>query len=436
MRQALTLMTSASLLVPVAGLVTVPILAHTLGVAGRGEMAAAVAPNSLLVSVATLGLPEALTFFVAKHPEYARSALVRCLLPVVSLGVLGLVGFTLALPFLDGGDRRLGDLMLLGTALAVPMLLVNLLRGAAAGRQMWRAIAAERLTNSLLRVVVLAALALLGELTVLSGLLAVSLTPVVAGLVYWRLLILPRSTDASAAPARLTPKLLSFGRRVWIGAVASMLLARIGQILLTPLSSVEELGLYSVAVIVSDVPLIVALAVRDGLYGVSSKSPDPHQVAATSRITMLIGAIGCLVLGGTLPLWIDLAFGAGFRDAMLPTWILMLSTIVSIPSFLAAAGLAAWGRPGLRSAAVGITLAVNIPLFVLLAPTLGATGGALAMLISGAAGTVFTIAAASRVLGLPSRRFLAVTRTDLQRGVDEAALLLRRRRVDALRGPV
>lgn len=427
LRQALTLLTSASLLVPVAGLITVPILAHTLGVTGRGEVAAAIAPNSLLVSIATLGLPEALTYYVAKHPEQARSALARCVIPVLTLGVVGLVAFQLALPYLTGGDPGLAELMLLGTALAVPMLLVNLLRGAAAGRQLWRAVAAERLGNSLLRVAALAVLAATGQLTVLVALLVISLAPIVAGLVYWPLLARDRSVRPVFVQGGLTRTMLSFGRRVWIGAVASMLLARIGQILLTPLSGVEELGVYSVAVTVSDVPLIVALAIRDGLYGVSSRSPDSDQVATTTRVTLIVGTVGCVVLGGTLPWWIDLAFGPGFAPALVPTWILMASTVVSIPGFLAAAGLAAWGRPGLRSIGVGITLAVNIPLFILLAPHLGATGGALAMLASNLVGTIFLLAAAARVLDMPVTRFLLVTRADLQRVATEIRRLRDRR---------
>lgn len=433
LRHALTLLTSASLLVPVAGLITVPILAHTLGVTGRGEVAAAIAPNSLLVSIATLGLPEALTYFVAKHPDRARSALARSVIPVLTLGVVGLVAFQLALPYLTGGDPDLGELMLLGTALAIPMLLINLLRGAAAGRQLWRAVAAERLGNSLLRVAALAVLAATGQLTVLVALLVISLAPIVAGLVYWPLLVRSGPASAPVAQDGLTRTMLSFGRRVWVGAVASMLLARIGQILLTPISGVEELGLYSIAVTISDVPLIVALAIRDGLYGVSSRSPDPDQVATTTRVTLIVGTVGCLVIGGTLPWWIHLAFGPGFAPALVPTWILMASSIVSIPGFLAAAGLAAWGRPGLRSAGVGITLAVNIPLFILLASHFGAIGGALAMLVSSLLGTIFLVAATARVLELPAARFLVITRADLQRLVAEMKGLRERRGAAARR---
>jgi O-antigen/teichoic acid export membrane protein len=51
---------------PVAALVTLPILSYTLGVTGRGEIAAATAPLLLAVTAATFGIPEAVAYLVAE----------------------------------------------------------------------------------------------------------------------------------------------------------------------------------------------------------------------------------------------------------------------------------------------------------------------------------------------------------------------------------
>ena len=97
-----------------------------------------------------------------------------------------------------------------------------------------------------------------------------------------------------------------------------MLLARIGQILMAPLSSVEDLGLYSVAITIADLPLIVAFAISGALHGVNSKSNDPAQVTTTARVTTLVGLVGCVVLGGSVPLWIKPLFGDEFGAATFP----------------------------------------------------------------------------------------------------------------------
>lgn len=422
-------MTASSFLVPAAGVLTQPILARELGAAGRGELAAALAPAALAVAVATLGLPEALTYYLAKHPRITRPALLWAALISAGLGGLCLVATVAALPFLSTGDAVLGNLIVLGMALTVPALAVGVLRGAASGRQMWTAIVIERLVNTSLRIVGFVSLWLLGELTVLTAVLVSTLSPIVAGVVYWRLLVRPPHDDTEQPldGGTLRP-LLSFGSRMWLGAVASMLLARIGQILMAPLSSVEDLGLYSVAITISDLPLIVALAIRDTLYGVNSKANDAAGITTTTRLTILVGFLGCAVLGGTLPWWIGPLFGAEFGAATVPTLMLMVSAMICIPGLMAAAGISAWGRPGLRSTGLGVTLVVNVSVFVLLVPSLGVIGACWTSILSNVVMTGFMVAVASRVIGVPVHDFLLVRRSDVALTSREVARLVRRMR--------
>jgi hypothetical protein len=75
---------------------------------------------------------------------------------------------------------------------------VNLLRGAAMGRQLWVAVATERALNSVLRLVVLGGLAITGHLTVTAAVLVMSTAAIVAGVAYWRLLV-----PAPAGPAEI-----------------------------------------------------------------------------------------------------------------------------------------------------------------------------------------------------------------------------------------
>jgi O-antigen/teichoic acid export membrane protein len=422
-------MTASSFLVPAAGVLTQPILAQELGAAGRGELAAALAPAALAVAVATLGLPEALTYYLAKYPRITRPALLWSALISTGLGGLCLVATVAALPFLSTGDAVLGNLIVLGMALTVPALAVGVLRGAASGRQMWTAIVTERLVNISLRIVAFVSLWLLGELTVLAAVLVSTLSPIVAGVVYWRLLVRPPHDDTEQPldGGTLRP-LLSFGSRMWLGAVASMLLARIGQIIMAPLSSVEDLGLYSVAITISDLPLIVALAIRDTLYGVNSKANDAAGIITTTRLTILVGFLGCAVLGGTLPWWIGPLFGAEFGAATVPTLMLMVSAMICIPGLMAAAGISAWGRPGLRSMGLGVTLVANVSVFVLLVPSLGVIGACWTSILSNVVMTGFMVVVASRVMGVPVHDFLLVRRSDVALMSREVARLVRRMR--------
>jgi O-antigen/teichoic acid export membrane protein len=425
-RKALYLMASTSLLVPLAGIVTSPILAQALGVAGRGEVAAAISPNVLIVSVATLGLPEALTYFLAKFPRGTRNALGWATLFGLSMGVLCFAVAWFALPFLSNGDRSLANLILLATALAVPLLVVNLLRGAASGRQMWRAVALEKTSQSVIRVGALVVLALTGHLTVLTATAVMTIGPIIAGLVYWKLLRKP-PLEGEPFPPKMPKVLMDFGSKIWLGSVSSMLLARLGQILFTPLSNVSELGLYVTAVSISDVPLIFAIAIRDVLFSVNSKSNDAKQLTTSARLTLIIGILTCIVLGGTLPFWIAFIFGSSFVPAVLPTWILMASALVSIPGFMAGAGLGAWGRPALRSVGLVLGLIANLVVFVALVPHFGAVGASIAALASSIASTAFVVIMAARVIGVPIHEFWVIRGADFAKLYNEVMSVLRSR---------
>lgn len=412
-RRAMLLMTGSSLLVPLVGLATAPILAQALGVAGRGEVAAAIAPNLLLVVVATLGLPEAMTYHLARRPSATRRVLLWSSLLTSAVGAVGLVVVFLAADFLSAGDAELSDLILLATVLAIPSLGVNLLRGAATGRQMWSAVALERAISSLLRFGALACLAVFGQLDVLSAVLVSTIAPIIAACVYWRLLLPARQTEDEDLTRGGFKQIMTFGSQVWLGSITAMLLGRLSQLLVTPLSDINQLGLLVVAITISDVPFIVATAVRDTIFGVDSKDNDAIRLSATSRMATLVGFAGSAVIGVTVPFWIVPLFGDGFDGATLPTVLLLIAAVIGIPGLIAGAGLGAWGRPGLRTIGSVLTLVVNLVAMLVLVPQAGAIGAAWAAVISTTVSTAFFIGSASRIVDVRWWTFIAVTPGDV-----------------------
>ena len=409
-------MTASSFLSPAAGVLTQPILAHTLGVAGRGELTAAMAPHLLAVAVATLGLPDALTYYLAKYPSITRRALLWTVPLCAALSVLCVLATLLTLPFLSTGDRELATLILVGVSLTLPALVVGVLQGAAAGRQMWTAIAAERVVSVVLRVIVLVVLLLTGRLSVLAALLVLTLAPIAAGAVFWRLLLSPPPDPLEQPlPGPTVRLLISYGNRVWLGSIASMLVSRLDQMLMAPLSSIEDTGLYSVANTISDVPLLVALAIAGALFGINSMERDAAKVMLTSRLTLLVNILGCVLIAATLPWWIRPLFGSDFGGAVVPTFMLIASAIICIPGLMAATSMGAWGRPGLRSLGLLVTLVVNVTALVLFVPALGVVGGCWTNIITNAVLTGFMTIAASRVMNVRSRDFWLIRRSDVAR---------------------
>lgn len=413
--RAAGLMAATSVLVPVVGLATAPILAHGLGVDGRGIAAAAVAPGVLIASGATLGLPEALTYFLAKLPERTRGALLSTAVLSLVVGGIALVAVLAGARLLAGGTPGLQDLIVVGTVLALPQLLVGLLRGAAIGRQMWRAVAAERVLNSFLRLVLLLVLFITGNLTVLAAVTVMAAAPVVAGAAYWRVLASTPGAELleGEGEGASTRQLLRFGSRMWLGSVASIVMSRLGPLLVTPLSDVRQLGLLTVAVTVADVPFIVATSLRDLLFGADSRERNPQRLALTTRAATAAALVGSLLLGLTLPLWIEIAFGRGFAAAVPTTWVLLASIVINVPGWMAGAGLSAWGRPELRSVGLVLALLINGAALLVLVPVLGALGAAVAALLGSVVLTTLTIVNTARIVGVRVGELLVPQRQDL-----------------------
>lgn len=422
------LVTASSLLVPVIGLVTAPILTHSLGVMGRGEAGAAIAPNLLIVGVATLGLPQALTYHVAKRPHLSRRAIATATLFGVLLGAISLVGTIFAAPFLSAGDANLARLMLLGTVLAIPALVVSLMRGAASGRQMWIPVAVERILNSVVRLVALIVLAILGRLDITNAVLVMSVAPVIAGVAYLGLFRRPppQVDLLDEPPLKLVPTLLGFGVRVWLGSVATVLIARLSQLLITPLSNVTQLGLYIVAITISDIPYIVTQTVRDVAFGVNSAESDTDRLTSTSRLATLIALLGSVVIGATLPLWIQPVFGAGFGAAVPATWLLLVCSVLAVPGLIAGAGLDSAGRPGIKSVSLVLSLLVNAAGLIALVPQFGAFGAALAGFAGVLLSTVVVLIAAARILRIPASAFLIPRREDVALLASTSKAIVRR----------
>ncbi len=144
----------------------------------------------------------------------------------------------------------------------VPSLAVAVLRGAASGMHLWGRVAVERFISALSRIAALVPLAITGHLNPTTATLVIAVGPLLGAFAY---IGMPKYNSAhleahSAVGAR---EIMSFGLRVWVGAISGILLSRLDQALMTPLSTSYELGLYAVAATVADIPLIINRAVRD-----------------------------------------------------------------------------------------------------------------------------------------------------------------------------
>lgn len=425
-RKAVTLLTLGNLTAPIASFVTAPLLAHGLGVDGRGEMAAATAPLLLAAAGLTLGVPESMTYFVARGTAGRRQTLWWGLAGSLLLGVIGSVAITLLAGPLSAGDDYVRKLIIVIGLALVPSLLATSVRGYARGLQAWNLVALDQGFASVFRVVGTGALFLTDTMTPLSAGIVAAVANFIGILVYIVGLTWSRTRPVGVNPpdeTRLTgwavPRsMLGYGLGVWLGAAAGILLARLDQVLILPISTAAVLGVYAVAVSITDVVRVFNLAVRDVVFSKQSATTDDEALARASRVSTLLTALTGVAVVALAWVVVPPLFGEEFRDATSVIAVLAIGTVLGNPGSVLAAGLSARGRPILRSIAIVVGVVVNVATLYVFVPPWGAVGAAVSTGVANVSTGAMVLFFAHRYFGLGPSRFLRI-------GADDVRFLVR-----------
>ncbi|WP_248240063.1 oligosaccharide flippase family protein [Microbacterium kunmingense] len=408
---------------PLVALLTAPLLAQALGAAGRGEVAAATAPLMLLAAALTMGFPEAVTHLVARASGVHISRVVVLVALVLFLGGLGTGLVWICAPGLAAGDSVLTELIRLCSLALAPALVIGVVRGVARGLQKWNLVVTDQVLASTFKLVALAALVITDDLTPLTAAVTLSSSLLVGALAYMPLLWARRS-PGSHLSIRGT---VAFGLAVWPGAIAGVVLSRLDQLLIIPLSSAAVLGVYAVAVSLSDAARMFNAAVRDIMFARQSARVDDQALAIAARISTLITLlIAIIVTLLSIPLSVPI-FGPQFSQVPLVLGILMFGAVIGNPGSVLGSGLAARGRPLLRSVAMLAGIGVNVGMLIALVPNLGAVGAAIAAALANALTGQLVAFMAGRVLRLRAREMLIPTSADVQLTLRLVIALLKRR---------
>lgn len=430
-----------NMVAPVTALATAPILARGLDTAGRGELAGATAPLLLATAVGGFGVPESLIYHIAKRPK-ASPGLIRA-----AVGLLSLIGsaVTLAVFLLAGPLSRdragtpnpeLQSLIQLSCAAVLPTLVLLLPRSVAAGRHQWRLLALERSVFGGLRLVWVVALFVFGALTPRSATIALLVSPLISSLIllpgavtYARARPLPGDAEPVASPWRAIPH---YGFRVWLGALSGIVLTRVSQVVMVPLSDEHQTGLFAVAVTIGELPLIVSGAVRDVMFSAESAGGEPARLQQAARLTTMVTLLASLGLGVTMIWWLPWVFGASFAPALGSALVVLAATVLGSTGSVAGAGLGGRGVPGLRSWAMFFGAIANVAVLVVMTPRVGAMGGALSMLAGSLIAGSLNVFWLHRRFGIAWRGFYGWRRHDTAQVLALVRLLTRRiRRVPA-----
>lgn len=377
---------STQVIVIAANVLTGVITARALGPEGRGAFAAITTWPQLLATLATAGLNSGVIFRMRKSPDSVRGIAFAALLQSTVLSLLMVGVGVLLMPIwmarYSAPIIAFSQLCLLGVLVNSSQMVV---KQAFAGIGRFTQFNLSQLLPQLLYLVGVTALVALGALTVKGAVFALLGGAALALLVTIPPFIRLTHPSPKAGLTELKP-LASYSVRALLMDAVYAIAIYADRIVMIPLLTTADLGLYAVAYSFSRVIQMAQPAVTSVVFSHMSRGSEANSRVLHDRAlrTLLIG----LTIGsGTLwmigrPL-LHLAYGAEFEAANTIFRLLVIEACLGALSQVTAQLFLSYNRPGFVSAVQVIALGTSVTLLLLLVPTYGARGAAIALLVAG-----------------------------------------------------
>ena len=375
------------------------LIARGLGPAGRGTTAFITVTSLVVGRMTKVGVTEATTVFAAQRPRLRPQLLANLLL--FTLAGAGAGAAFVAVVLLALGHARPAGLGPKEIGILVAATLANsVLVGANAfllgcGRFRERSI--------LTAVGPWLYAALVGCFWVAGGLtIARAATAWAVGEALWALglgVASVRGVGIVRPSIALLRESIRFGVRAWLGTLANFANFRADQILMGFISTQAALGIYAVAVNVSEVVLYLPQATATALLPLlagTRREQSTEKTLMTFRSVMLVTCTSVVVAAAAGAPLLPIVFGAAYRPSVTPFMWLLPGAIGFAATLVLSNALVAVSRPGLSSVGPLVSLVVGLAADVALIPRFGATGAAAAACVAYVAGGIVSLAAFRR----------------------------------------
>jgi O-antigen/teichoic acid export membrane protein len=388
--------------VAVISLLNVLVTARILGPGGRGELALLTTIAILSSSLAAFGLYEANANIGAREPGKRGALAANSLVLALALGgaAAALVAtLVVVFPALGGGTDPLLQALALA---AIPVLILQSGLGTLIQSQYGFGVTnAAWLLAPSTSLALNGALAAFGLLTVGSA-VAVWIAGQIAAtaLLAWHAV---RGLERVPRPdVPLARRMLSFGSRTHLGRVMTMGNYRLDQWFVGAIAGHRELGLYSVAVAWAEalfyLPTALGMVQRPDLVRASA-SEAGARAAIVFRAALLLTVLLAVGLVIAAPILCVGIFGEDFRGSIDDLRVLAFGAFGIVALKLLGNALIAQGKPMRANVGVAVAFVVTVGLDLLLIPSHGGIGAAIASTAAYTAGGVTILVVFSRALG-------------------------------------
>jgi O-antigen/teichoic acid export membrane protein len=421
------LLTLARVIDRLTGLVLVLLMAPLVGVEGIGVYGTAFAMFAVISIAASGGTTNYLVREISKRPDLTGTYTVHVALLALGLAIPLTIAAELVVPHLGYSDQQQTGLGIILLAI-VPKVLSTVQEAVLVAHGRVHIETATRLAASLGYIAAAVVLLRSGQ-SIVSVLAAYVVVEVLVTVIYFvvisrRIARLNLSIQASrlrSLASEMRPFVASSG--------LAALFARPEIVILSLVASQREVGLYSAAVRVAEVPLFMADVLMANILPVMSRAyrrdEERFQAWHIGAVRLILGyglPITAFLVVGASPI-IDILYGVDFEDAVPILQIVALNAGCQSLVAVYTRTLPARGRQDMVVTTLVLAITTRLTLGLALAILYGAVGAAAAALLATVV-HVALLARASASLGVPTRLVRIGWRFAVAAGASGAVLSL------------
>lgn len=423
---------SSNLTVAFCNLAIGVLLSRLLGAAGFGLYSAIIVVPLIVIGFTQLGIKRSTIYHIGNKllPEdNIVSALFILMIytSVLSIVICGTV-------FFFSATQPFDPLIVVLVLLTIPLLLTNVYAGGVfLGKDEIRRASVLNAGPTILILAFTVVFVWVLKMSVLGAFLAILLANIVMFIYNYHVFFHEyRYNITWKYHESLMKSLVKLGLVNAIAVFIMQLNLRMDILMLKKLSTLEEVGFYSLAMQIAEQLWHVPYAIETIILSRSANSNKDQQihrtVASIFRVSLIIGVLGGIFIFFVAPPLVPLVFGKEFIPSITMIQIVLPGILFLIGFRILNSRLTGMGKPQIAIFTFLPALVINFIANLFLIPRFGGVGAAWATNISYGIGSVAFILIYSRQIGMPLTEILRIRKSDFYFIRDFKKILYEKRR--------
>ena len=406
----------SNLMVTVCNLAIGVILTRWLGAAGFGLYSAIIVVPIMVIGFTQLGIRRSAIYHIGNKilPEdHIVSALFLLLLWTSTLSIF-ICGFVYFL----ADSQPFDPLIIAMVLLTIPLLLTNVFAGGIfLGKEDIRRASILNAGPTIITLLLTILFVWILKMSVLGAFSAIALANFIMFFITYRIIIVQfRYKITWKYHEGIMKSMIKLGLVNAIAIFIMQLNYRLDILMLKKLSSLEQVGYYSLAMQIAEqlwhIPYAIESIVLSRSANTTNDKSVHRTVASIFRVALLMGFVAGMFMFFIAPYLVPLVFGKEFEHSVLMIQVVLPGILVLIGFRILNSRLTGMGKPQIAIYTFMPALLINFILNVFLIPRYGGIGAAWSTNASYAAGSVIFIIIYSRMVDMPVRDILRYRASD------------------------